>query len=132
MSQENVQIVRRIYEAWNEGDPGLRYIHPTIELHQTTRFLEAGGTFQGHDGVVAAGRELLKGLRELRWEPHDVISAPGGRVVVPFSAHAIGRESNAPVEMRVVHVWTIEDGLARRMQTFEELDPALEAVGLRG
>jgi ketosteroid isomerase-like protein len=131
MSQENVDVVRRIYEAWNEGDPGLRDMHPAIELQQTARFMEAGGTFHGHDGVVESGRELLRGLRELRWVPHDFVSAPDGQVVVPFSAHAIGRISKVPGEMRVVAVWTIQDGLAIRMLTYEDLSQALEAVGLR-
>ena len=132
MSQENVEIVRRIYRAWNEGDPGLRHIHPAIELQQTTGFMDGGGTFHGHDGVVESGRQLLRGLRELLWAPHDFIPAPNDQVVVPFSAHAIGRASKAPVEMRVVHVWTIQDGMAIRMLTYEDLDQALESVGLRG
>jgi len=129
MSRENVEVVRRIYKAWNEGDPGLRHIHPAIKLQQTGGFLDTGGTFHGHDGVLESGGELLDGLRELRWTPHDFIAAPDGQVVVPFSAHAIGRTSKVPVEMRVVHVWTIQDGLAIRMLTYEDLSQALEAVG---
>ncbi len=131
MSQENVEVVRRIYKAWNEGDPGLRHIHSAIELQQTSGFLDTGGTFHGHDGVLESAGEVLAGLRELHWTPHDFIPASDGQVVVPFSAHAIGRASKVPVEMRVVHVWTIQDGLAIRMLTFEDLSQALEAVGLR-
>jgi ketosteroid isomerase-like protein len=131
MSRENLEVVRRIYKAWNKGDPGLRHIHPAIELQQTAGFLDTGGTFHGHDGVLESARELLGGLRELRWTPHDFIPAPDGQVVVPFSAHGVGRTSKVPVEMRVVHVWTIQDGLAIRMLTYEDLSQALEAVGLR-
>ena len=130
MSQENVEIVRRIYEAWNEGDPGLRHIHPDIEMQQTAGFVGTGGTFHGHDGVLKSGRELLDALREMRWTPHDFIPAPDDQVVVPFTAEAIGRTSEVSVEMRVVHVWTIQDGLAIRMLTYEALSQALEAAGL--
>jgi hypothetical protein len=73
----------------------------------------------------------LHATTELRWVPHDFVPAPDGEVVVPFSAHAIGRTSKAPVEMHVVHVWTIHDALAIRMLTYEYLSQALEAAGLR-
>ena len=131
MSQENVEVVRRVYKAWNEGDPGLRYFHPAIELRQMAGFLDTGGTFHGRNGVLQSGRQLLSGLRELHWTLHDFIPAPDDQVVVPFSAHAVGRTSKVPVEMRLVHVWTIQDGLAIRMLTYEDLGQALVAVGLR-
>jgi ketosteroid isomerase-like protein len=130
MSQENVELVRRIYEAWNDGDLGLRHFHPAIEVQQTGG-IDAGGTFHGHDGVLESARQLLGGLRDLRWTPQEFIPAPNGQVVVPFSAQAIGRASKVPVQMRLVHVWTIQERLAIRMLTYEDLNRALEAVGLR-
>lgn len=130
MHEGSVGAVRCIYDAWNEGDPGLRHFDPGVELQQASGFMGSGRTFRGHEGVVDSGRELLADLRDLRWEPHDFIPAPGGRVVVPFSAHATGRRSQVPVEMRLAHVWTIQGGLAIRMLTYEDLGQALGAVGL--
>ena len=125
-------MVRRIYEAWNAGDPGLQQFDPAVEVHQTAGFLDTGGVFHGHEGVLASARELMHGLHDLHWETHDLMAAPCGQVVVPFTARATGRASKAPVEMSgLVHVWTIRDGLAIRMLTYEELSQALEAVGLR-
>ena len=52
MSQEGLEVVRHIYEAWNPGDPGLRHFHPSIELQQTGGFLDAEQSLHGHDGVL--------------------------------------------------------------------------------
>jgi ketosteroid isomerase-like protein len=56
--------------------------------------------------------------------------APDDRVVVPFRFRAIGRSSGVPVDLFLVHVWTLRDGLAIRCETYENSPEALEAVGL--
>ena len=88
MSQENVEIVRRIYEAWNAGDLGLQHFDPAVEVHQTAGFLDTGGVFHGHEGVLASARELMQGLHDLHWDTHDFIAARCSQVVVPFTARA--------------------------------------------
>ena len=129
MSQE--QVVQRIYEAWNAVDLGLKYFDPEFELHQTATLLDSARVFRGHDGVLEASRELFSGLRDLSWEPEDLIAAADGRIVVPFRVRGVGRSSNAPVELYLVHVWTLHDGIAIRCDTYEHLQDALQAVRLR-
>ena len=131
MSRENVEIVRRIYEAWNSDDPGLELFDPSFELHQGASLLDSAGVFRGHDGLVQAAQELFSGLRDLSWKPDDFIAAPNGRVVVPFRFRATGRSTRVPVETPLVHVWTLRDELAIRCETYEDSAEALEAVGLR-
>ncbi len=131
MSAENVEIVRRIYEAWNSGDPGLELLDPSFELHQGARIFDSAGVFRGHDGLLQAAEELFSGLRDLSWHPDDFIGAPSNKVVVPLRFQATGRSTGVPVESPLVHVWTLRDELAIRCETYEDSAEALEAVGLR-
>jgi hypothetical protein len=53
MSKENVEVVRLVYEGFNEsGMPDFRLLDPEIEWHTSDRALERG-TYRGHAGVKA-------------------------------------------------------------------------------
>jgi ketosteroid isomerase-like protein len=131
VSTENVEIARRIYAAWNSGELGLELFDPSFELHQTTTMLDSASVFRGHDGLLRAVEELFSGLRELSWNPDEFIDAPDDQVVVPFRFRATGRTTGVPVDMFLVHVWTLRGDLAIRCDTYENSAEALEAVGLR-
>jgi ketosteroid isomerase-like protein len=133
MSEENVDIVRRIYEAWNSTDPGFELFDPSFELHQGASLPGSAGVFRGHDGMLQAAQELFSGLRDLSWKPDDFVAAPDGRVVVPFRFRATGRSSGVQVEVSLIHVWTLRDDLITLCETYEGpegLAEALEAAGL--
>jgi ketosteroid isomerase-like protein len=132
MSEENVEVVRRIYETWNTGDPGLDLFDPSFELHQTATVFDSARVFRGHEGLLRSAQELLSGLRDLSWEPHDFIAAPDDRVVVPFRFLVTGRSTGLPFETPLVHVWTVRDELVIRCDTYDDLADALEAAGLSG
>ena len=50
MSQENVEVVRRMYDAYARGDfaTGLSYLDSGIEFSQPAEE-PGGGTYHGHD-----------------------------------------------------------------------------------
>lgn len=129
--QDNAAVVRRIYEAWTGIDPGLEYIHPDFELHQTATLIDTARIFRGHRGLMRASAELYSDMHRLRWEPEDFVAAPDGRIVVPFRFRGEGRTSGIPTEMHLVHVWTVRHGVAVRCDTYESLEDALEAAGVR-
>ena len=84
--EENVAVVRRIYDSWTAVDLGLEHFHPDFELHQTATLIDTARVFRGHEGLAEASVELYSDLHRLRWEPEDFVVAPGERVVVPFAA----------------------------------------------
>jgi hypothetical protein len=49
-------------------------------------------------------------------------------VVVPFTAHIVGREG-IEVEARTTWTWTIRDGVVERVCLYQEREEALEAAG---
>src|SRR2546425_1024478 len=66
MSKQNVETVRRVYEAWNRDDPeaALVVMHPDVELRNPTDvFLGTQSVYRGHAGI----REFWKAAKE-PWE----------------------------------------------------------------
>jgi ketosteroid isomerase-like protein len=131
MSQENVEIVRRIY-----ADPrgligaGVETAAPDAEFDFTD---------------VYPDRPVLKGVEEMRrfretgpWsgspihmEPERFFDVDDERVLAFVRVSATGRESGAQVEMTPAHEFTIRDGLLVRFKVYADRREALEAAGLR-
>ena len=130
MSQENVEIVRRIYASWAPGSSPAEsnLLHPDIEWVNPSDALEPG-TRTGIEAFVSITEGLDDTIRNLRMDVERLIDA-GGRVVVIATMRGHGSASGVAIERRHGSVWTIRDGKAVRFQWFYEPDRALEAVGL--
>ena len=130
MSQENVEVLRPIYDRWAEGDfrAGRELFDPNITTVWAQDFPTAG-TYHGPRGHAAAMREWLSAWIDLRLEAERFVDA-GDSVVVPFLLHARGRESGVEVERRWAHVWTLHKGRVVRFEVHLDLREALKAVGL--
>jgi ketosteroid isomerase-like protein len=128
MSEENVELVRTIYERFRAGDfdGALALHHPDIEVRDRPEAPDPQ-VYRGHEGVLRslnASRATFQGLEIV---PEEFIDAGDG-VVVVFRFLGTGRESGVPVEERLAHVWTIRDGKAVRMTVHSGRDEALAAV----
>jgi|SRR5215216_4160291 len=130
MSQENVEIVRRIYASWAPGSSpaGSKLMHPDIEWVNPRDALEPG-TKRGIEAFASITEGLDETIGDLRMDVERFIDA-GDRVVVIATMRGHGRSSGVAIERRHGSVWTIRDGKAARFQWFYEPDHALEAVGL--
>ena len=130
MSQENVEIVRRIYASWAPGSSPAEsnLLHPDIEWVNPSDALEPG-TRTGIEAFTSITEGLDDTIRDFRMDVERFIDA-GDRVVVIATMRGHGSASGVEVERRHGSVWTIRDGKAVRFQWFYEPDEALEAVGL--
>ena len=130
MSQENVEIVRHAYEAWNEGDfeTLLQALDPDVELH-----LPEGGVNVGIRRGRKAVREFLEDdldvWGDLTAEPESFFVA-GEQVVVFLRIRATGKGSGAETETRPAHLVTLRTGKIARVVVFPVRGEALEAGGL--
>jgi ketosteroid isomerase-like protein len=144
MSQENVELVRRIYEALDLSVPGSvsRYrgppesikglIDPEIEWQGPREFPDLAETVYGYEGMARYGAKIAEVLDDYRMVPERFIDARDDRVVVFSREGGRGKTSGAPVQTHLTaHLWTLKDGKAIRMQSYWERAAALEAVGLR-
>ena len=131
MSEPNVEIVRRGYEAFGRGDIGaaMELFHPDVEWHDPDR--PGGGTYRGHEGVLRNLEEWLEGWEEFRLEPEEFLEA-GDRVVVLVRQSGRGKGSGVEVDTRLHFHFGLRDG--KVVHIYEHLNraEALEAAGISG
>jgi uncharacterized protein len=122
-----VDIVRSVYEAFAVADADriADHLHADVELIDPD--LPGGGTFSGIDGVFEFLRLWGEGFSELHIDVEELI-AMDDRVVAVVHQYGVAEASGAPVEMRDAHLWTVEDGLVKRIQLFLSRDAALAAA----
>jgi ketosteroid isomerase-like protein len=135
MSEENVEIVRRLYEAAGRRDIATVYSLYDPQIEWDASRIERG-TMPGR--VVHGQADLQKWLREWYgpWEDiHDdleeLIEASEDEVISVMTQRGRGRESGAEVGRRVATIWTIREGRIIRAKWFPTRAEALEAAGLR-
>jgi len=138
MSEENVMIVRRAFEAFNaaleRGDPGALFESGTVaEDLEWVPFPGLPGhpqSYRGRDGFVAFMRTWTEDFEGWSIEYERLIEAPDNRVVALTHQWATGKGSGVPVELRFGVVFEIEDGRVIRARNFPDFVEALEAAGL--
>ena len=134
MSQENVEIVLSVYEAFARRDNAAPFeVYATdIEWDQSRGLLAEGSAsvFHGHEGVRQFVRSLLAAFSVIEFTVEE-ITAAGDRVIATVHERYLGRASGVKVARRHYTLWTIRDGKITRMCAYLDADEALEAVGLR-
>jgi ketosteroid isomerase-like protein len=131
MSQENVEVVRQIYECWGRGDfrAGGELYDPYVLLVLRPEFPEAGA-YCGPDEIRKYMREdFLADFESAVIAGEEFLDA-GDSVVVRVSQQATGPESRAPVGMRYYQIWTFRGRSVIRIESVMERTDALEAVAL--
>ena len=131
MSQENVELVRHLYESGavdgNYGalrevlDPEAVYVNPPEAVDPGTR--------RGVDEVMAAVASVSKSFGVTEHNLRELFDA-GDAVVASVTAHAWGRDSGAQVTQEEAHTWTLRDGKVISFEWGRDLPAALKAVGL--
>jgi ketosteroid isomerase-like protein len=133
MSQENVELVRLGYEAWNrqDFDTAIANIDPEVEWTFATgaRPPGADASYHGHAGVREFWRLFIEPWQEVEIEVEDTRTT-GDLVVAFVQFHAKARDG-LEVDAPFAHVFTVRDGKTVRFKSFDDRAEALEAAGLR-
>ena len=132
MSRENVEIMRRGFEAMSRGDLPeiLTFIHPEFEVTIPADLSAEPDTYRGHEGIRRYLRSFEAEMEDIRFLPERFWDV-GENVVVDVLVTAKGKTTGIPVELRSGQVWTVRDGKAVSARIYREPAEALEAVGLR-
>ncbi len=123
MSQENVDLIRRIYTHWDVGESAGGLIDPDLEYVNPPYAVESG---------VKRGRRTLTAIRDVYPDFHfeAVEYRDAGEEVVALGVGRGTAASGVRVEWRQGHVWTIRDGRAVRFRWFNDQSEAVRAAGL--
>jgi uncharacterized protein len=129
MSQENVEVVRRGYEAYARGDLDamLEDIHPEMTTYRAD---PDGATFRGREGLLEAIAEWVEDFAEFTFTPEEFLDANDHQVIVRVHQTAIGKQSGASIEGRFWFVHTLKDANVTRLDMLMSEEQALEAAGL--
>ena len=128
MSQENVEIVRRVYDSWNRDDwqAGERLFHADIEWRTAGLFPGFKPVYHGIDGIREFW-DTMKDAGERSTVGIDRLLESGDIVVVEGNFQAEGKGSGLPVELQVAHVWQLADSLVVSYAAYPSSAEALEA-----
>jgi ketosteroid isomerase-like protein len=130
MPQENVEIVRRSFEAFQGGDyeAAMAALDPGIE-YDLTHFPD-GQIYLGHDGVREAFRIWLGTWEDYRQVLDELIDLGGDEVLAVVREFGRGKGSGIEVERPTAGVWTMRDGKAVRIRFYAGKAEALQAADL--
>ena len=134
MSQENVEVVRAAFEAWNAGDMEalLAHFHPELVYHPRTDEPDPS-PHVGRDAYERLVYGFVDSFSEVTVEVLEVIDA-GDHVIASTVLHVVlhGQESasGAGVSDTYVFVYKLRDGLIVEGWEYRTKQEALEAVGL--
>jgi ketosteroid isomerase-like protein len=131
MSQENIEVVRRIYDQGlldGGNDRLLALAAPDIEYVNPPEAIDPG-VRRGIAEVKVALRNISEPFDAAWNELHELFDA-GDRVIASVSFHTRSRGSDVDVVQREAHTWTIRGGRIIRLEWGRDLQAALEAAGL--
>jgi ketosteroid isomerase-like protein len=131
MSQENVEIVRRGFEAWEQGDlqAHLRLFHEDVVCSRVAPLINPKA-YHGVEGYLEFAGEWMAPYDELRFLPNEYMDA-GNRVLVEVPQEGRLAGSNQVVRGTFWFLMTLHGGKVIRLEIYGDQDQALEAAGLR-
>jgi ketosteroid isomerase-like protein len=129
VSQRNVEIVRRSYEAFDRGDLSaiLEDVDPEVAIRAHPRGEE--GKYEGHEGLRAFITEWIEPFEDFNLTAEEFLDA-GDRVVVQTLQRARGKESGVPVTGHFWLVHRMQDGKVIELDLYDDKAEAHEAAGL--
>ena len=132
MSQENVEVVRKVIEAFNRGDldAWLVYWTDDIDLRVAPGLPDDHGPINGKDALRAFLQGWLDTFDEFRIEPIELIDAGKDNVVVFMRLSGRAKLSGVETDLTYAELDTFRDGKIARARQYWTRDEALEAAGL--
>jgi ketosteroid isomerase-like protein len=132
VSEENVELVRRLYEVVDDAgleEAVIEFRHPDVEVVPALEGPE-GSIIRGRDGVREFARRWMTTFEDFQVEPERFVDSGGDMVVVYVRDRGRIQGSDAEIDARLLHVWTLTGRKIVRWQLFTEERQALEAAGL--
>jgi ketosteroid isomerase-like protein len=127
MSQENLEVVRQIYDAWNRSETSR--LADLFDEHVQLRLNAVMGRYVGREGVRQFVADLLADWSQLSLTIEEAV-VQGDQVVVIVREEGIGRSSHVPITSIENHVWTVRGGRACHAAAYPSRVQALEAAGV--
>lgn len=129
MSEENVEVVRALYAAYNRGDDDTALAAFDPEVEWDARHHPDGRVYHGHDGILEFFREWNSLWESTHSEPEKLLDA-GDRVVVLTLETT--RAGGLEITERHGEIYTLRAGKVVHWRAFADPTAAVNAAGLPG
>jgi ketosteroid isomerase-like protein len=128
MSQENVEVVRRLLDAVERDDrpAALACLDPALEWVPLRAATE--GAYRGHAGFEKFWADTDENFET--FEPQFELRDLGDRVLAWGTLHVRGSGSGVETDIPTGGIFEVREGGIVRWQDFGSKEEALEAVGL--
>jgi ketosteroid isomerase-like protein len=132
LSEQNVDLVRRVYRAVNEDDLSayLAVLHPEIELTTSGVFPDLSPSYRGYEGAVEYWKAVGPGPGGL-WDAFTIelreCEPIGDQVVASVHQRVEGRDG-VVVEHDWGHLYSFAEGLISRARAYVSPEAAKEAA----
>jgi ketosteroid isomerase-like protein len=130
MSQENVETLRRAYEAYNQGDldAAVADISPDSEYVPIGAVPGFRDALSGPEGY----KRILAWLRDAFDDAHvdAELTDAGDQVLASLTVRGRGKQSGLETTREFWQVWTFRDGKAVHGRGFMDREEARKAAGL--
>jgi ketosteroid isomerase-like protein len=133
MPEENVELVRSVYTAFNglaEGGDITSYVVAHYDLGCEYEPVEEEEAIRGHDALVRWNERWFEAWDEFHVDVDELIEADEGVVFSAITVHGQGAGSGIRINQRFFHVFDLRNGKVLRTREYVERHEALEAVGL--
>jgi ketosteroid isomerase-like protein len=131
MSQENVEIVRSIYAAWERGDySSAEWAHPDIETVMADG--PSPGSWTGVAGAAEGWRDFLNAWEEYRAEAEDYRELDDERVLVLIRRSGRGKRSGielGQIASKGAVLYHVQGGRVTRQVVYFDRERALTDLG---
>jgi uncharacterized protein len=130
MSQLNADVVRRGYDAWNQGDlDAVREIYSPDVVASAGELWPAAGDVHGPDAIIEQFASIFATFERLELVPEEYADH-GDVIVVPTVWRGTLPGSDALIEQQLVATYRLRDGLVVHIGYFDDLESALQASGI--
>ena len=131
MSQENVEVVKAVLDAWPRGlDALAEYWTDDIEHRAIEGALDDRGPMHGKEAVRDYLQDWLDMFDPLTVEPLELIDAGGDDVVAVLRFGGRAKLSGVETEITFAIVYAVRDGKVARGREYATRKQALDAAGL--
>jgi uncharacterized protein len=131
MSDENVELIRSAFDAYERGDieAVLAVCADDILITQAPEVIATGVAPEqhGHDGVLEAFGIWPNQWDDFQIEIQRIVADPGDQVVVDTLQRGRGKQSGVEVEANFFFTFAVRDGRIAEWRIFTDESDALAA-----
>jgi ketosteroid isomerase-like protein len=133
MSQENVELVRRYYEAFGQGglDRLQEFWADDLDHRPDTDGIDDTGPIRGKKAMRRHIQDWIDTFDEFSWEALELIDAGDDRVVVVERFAGRAKLSGVQTDQTSGVMLTLRDGKIARCREYGTRAEALEAAGVQ-